>query len=217
MEEQQEIWKPIIIEKNGILYDYTGLYEVSNMGRVRSLNYRRTGKEKIIKTGRNTSGYLYVGLSYDGKREIFTIHRLVANAFVPNPNNFTEVNHRDECKNNNYVDNLEWCDRKYNMNYGTRNERASHPQSNETRKKISISRTGKGTGKRSDMAGEKNPSARKVICIETEQVFGCIRDAEKWCGKKGVDKSCKGKAKTAGGYRWMYYEDWIKIQKDDKI
>ena len=56
-----------------------------------------------------------------------------------------------------------------------------------------------------------------MICLETKQVFGCIRDAEKWCGKKGVDKSCKGKAKTAGGYHWMYYEDWLDIQKDDKI
>ena len=110
MEENTlEIWRPVI--------GYEGLYEVSSYGRVRSLK-----KNKVIKFFLK-GGYPYCGLFSDGKQKNHQIHRLVAQAFIPNPDNLPQVNHKDEDKTNNIVDNLEWCDRKYNMNYGSRTER----------------------------------------------------------------------------------------------
>lgn len=126
-----EIWKPI--------KGYEGFYEVSNLGRVRSLDrlvirhkhtVNREGKESHehmmkckgneLKARVNNSGYLYVALHRDGKEKTQRIHRLVAEAFIDNPNNFPQVNHIDEDKLNNRSDNLEWCDCKYNVNYGSR-------------------------------------------------------------------------------------------------
>ena len=112
-----EIWKDI--------KGYEGLYQVSNTGKVRSLNYHRMGVIRELKLIKHHCGYLEIGLKKNGKRKIFKVHRLVAEAFIPNPDNLPQVNHKDECKTNNCVDNLEWCDVSYNCNYGTRNERMS--------------------------------------------------------------------------------------------
>ena len=109
-----EIWKPI--------KGYEGLYEVSNFGRIKSIRF---GKEKIMKLQLKKNNYLDISLTKDGKTKRFLIHRLVAEAFIPNPDNLPEVNHKDECKTNNNVNNLEWCDRVYNINYGTCIERRS--------------------------------------------------------------------------------------------
>ena len=109
-----EIWKDI--------EGYEG-YQISNMGNVKSLKF---GKEKILKLIKDKSnGYLRVGLYKEGKLKNHYVHRLVAEAFIENHNNFREINHRDEDKANNCVSNLEWCDRKYNINYGTRTEKTS--------------------------------------------------------------------------------------------
>ena len=112
-----EIWKDI--------EGYEGLYQVSNKGRIKSLNYRRTGKERVLSSSPTSSGYLVVCLYKNKKPKPFLIHRLVAEAFIPNSDNLPEVNHKDENKLNNRVENLEWCDREYNINYGNRNEKAS--------------------------------------------------------------------------------------------
>ena len=98
---------------------YEGLYEVSNMGNVR--NVRRNTLLRLSKTNNR---YVRVSLCKNGIKTGLTVHRLVAEAFIPNPDNLPEVNHKDEDKTNNNVENLEWCDHKYNMNYGTRNIRA---------------------------------------------------------------------------------------------
>lgn len=108
-----------------------GLYQISNLGRVKSLSkYHRTknggyySKEIIIKPTPNERGYLMVDLSKNTKRRKIFVHRLVAEAFIPNPNNYNQVNHIKEFeKQNNNIDNLEWCTCKYNCNYGTRNQR----------------------------------------------------------------------------------------------
>lgn len=115
-----EIWKGI--------EGYEGLYQVSNLGNVKSLGNGNSNnsKERILKP-KKTSGYLYVGLSKEGKRKNHLIHRLVAQTFISNPNNYQQVNHRDEDKTNNQVTNLEFCDAKYNCNYGTRNQKLSKP------------------------------------------------------------------------------------------
>lgn len=113
----EEIWKDI--------KGYEGLYQVSNLGRVKSLDYRHKGTSKVMSPGKQKNGYLNVGLWSGRKKETKYVHRLVAEAFVPNPNNWPEVNHKDECLTNNVASNLEWCTSEYNANYGTRNQRMS--------------------------------------------------------------------------------------------
>lgn len=106
----QEIWKPI--------KGYEGLYEVSSLGNVKSLR-----RNVFLKPGRKESGYLIVSLYKHNSGKNFYVHRLVAEAFIPNPDNLPIINHKDEVKTNNCVDNLEWCDYKYNNSFGTRIER----------------------------------------------------------------------------------------------
>ena len=93
---------------------YEGIYEVSDQGIVKSLKY---GKEKILKTVNDAYGYLKVNLHKDGHRKTVKIHRLVAEAFIPNPNHLDTVNHKDEVKTNNTVCNLEWMSREDNKRY----------------------------------------------------------------------------------------------------
>ena len=119
----EEIWKDI--------EGYTGIYQVSNLGRVRSLDRDVVGKNGVtqhykagFKTQRqDKDGYLRVSLSKRGKSKGFGVHRLVAQAFIPNPDNLPQVNHRDENPSNNKADNLEWCTQSYNNAYGNRMNR----------------------------------------------------------------------------------------------
>lgn len=119
----EEIWRPIV--------GYEGLYEVSSYGRVRSLDkYVKSKSEsyrlikgKILIGSITKDGYARCLIRVNGVGRSYFVHKLVADAFLSNPDNLPEVNHRDEDKINNRVDNLEWCDHKYNMNYGTRQER----------------------------------------------------------------------------------------------
>ena len=114
-----EEWKSVV--------GYEGLYEVSSYGRVRSLDrydrMNRFWKGRILNLCTDGGGYLFVALSSNGKEKNYLVHRMVAQAFIPNPDNLPEVNHKDEDKMNNSVDNLEWCDREYNINYGTIKDR----------------------------------------------------------------------------------------------
>ena len=120
-----EIWKDI--------ENFEGLYQISNLGRVRSVDrvvhildpksnreYNRHFPECIKSTNLDTKGYVMVTLKKDGKTSRYRIHRLVAKAFIPNPNNLPQVNHKDENKENNCMSNLEWCTNDYNGTYGTR-------------------------------------------------------------------------------------------------
>ena len=127
-----EIWKDV--------EGYCGKYRISNMGRVMAMwrgnQYtEKNGEPHILKPSIHKQGYLKVALTYKGKRKISFIHRLVAEAFLPNPDNLPQVNHKNEVKDYNMVwvnedgsidynkSNLEWCDAKYNSNYGTRIQR----------------------------------------------------------------------------------------------
>lgn len=104
----QEIWKDI--------EGYEGCYQVSNLGRVKSLKF---GKEKILTPTINSRGYYHTCLRKDGRSVTVYIHRIVAKAFLPNPDNLPLINHKDEDKTNNRVDNLEWCSVYYNLHYGS--------------------------------------------------------------------------------------------------
>ncbi|WAX14850.1 DNA endonuclease [Enterococcus phage EF36P1] len=110
----EEVWKDVA--------GYEGLYQVSNLGRV-----KRATTGKVLKGYKNTTEYLGVNLCKNGKHKTHKIHRLVAQAFIPNPENKPQVNHIDEDKTNNMASNLEWMTAKENSNHGTRNERISIP------------------------------------------------------------------------------------------
>ena len=157
---------------------YEGLYQISNKGRVKSLGNNKTRKEKILKENKNTDGYSEVTLCKNGKCKKYRVHRLVAEAFIPTSDKSLCVNHKDENKSNNCVENLEWCDRLYNNNYGTRNERLS----------------------------------RKIICIETNEVFMGAKDAiDKMFGGKGrpsnITNQLKGRSKSAFKYHFKYIDE----------
>lgn len=124
----KEVWKDVV--------GYEGLYKISSFGRLKRLKRTTLGKdgieynypELIIKGDYDKDGYIRTTMSKNKKKKTKKLHRLVAEAFVPNPNNYPEVNHLDETKDNNHVDNLEWITVKGNANYGTRNERiTNHP------------------------------------------------------------------------------------------
>ena len=161
---------------------YEGKYMVSNLGRVKSLNYRRTGKEKILKAYPNKDdyGYLKVKLCKDGKVRYPLVHVLVATAFLENPDNLPEVNHKDENSKNNCVENLEYCSRSYNVNYGTRNKKVAE--------KIS----------------------KPVFSVDKESGlimwWQSAREAERCTGiaQSHITACCKGKRKSAGGHIWFY-------------
>lgn len=115
----EEIWKDIYFVENGVEYDYRGLYQVSTHGNIKSLY--QNGKERILKLDKNEKGYLRTNLYKNGKIKKFRVHRLVAHMFLTDSYfENAQVNHKDENKENNHVSNLEWCDNKYNNNYGTR-------------------------------------------------------------------------------------------------
>lgn len=191
---------------------YEGLYQVSNLGNIKSLErvyysgrnkaIRKVQKEIILKTRLDRDGYLVTGLSKDGIQSYCRVHRLVALVFIENddPVNKTQVNHIDEDKTNNKVDNLEWCTHEYNINYGNRSDNAS--------------KTSKGIqNKGSIKAMEK--IKRKVVCITTGKVFDSIKEAASFynCNPSVLTKVCQGKRKSCGklsdGTRlqWKYLEN----------
>lgn len=170
----EEVWKDI--------YGYEGLYQVSNLGRVKSLaKYDRIGRyrtECIKSQVDNGNGYLVVNLKIDGIQKMSTVHRLVAESFIPNPNNKRCINHIDGNKKNNNVNNLEWVTHSENMIHAVKHGLCNHR------------------------------NGRKVLCVELNKVFYSIKDAERWVGVKGsrISSVCNLKrgCKTCGGYHWRY-------------
>lgn len=170
----------MINENWKVVVGYEGLYEVSDLGRVRSLNYNKTGVIQVMKHKVNKLGYQSVHLSKEGKAKTLYVHRLVAQAFIPNPDNLPEVNHKDENPSNNRVENIEWCDRTYNNNYGSRNEKAAESLCIPI---IQYSKDG------------------TIVAL-----YNGVNDAERQTGvgHSNITKCCKYIRKTAGGYIWRY-------------
>lgn len=170
----------IMIEEWKDIKGYEGLYQISNYGNVKSLNYNNTKKGKILKTFIMRTGYIGIGLNKNNKRKPFKIHRLVAEAFIPNPENLPVVNHKNEKKNDNRVENLEWCTYKYNSNYGSCKLKKIH----KANKKV----------KQYTLDG-------KYI-----KTWESIKEASISYNLKGYSISycCNGKRNHAGGYKWKY-------------
>lgn len=179
----KEIWSDI--------KGFEGKYQVSNLGNVKSLNYKRTGKEKILKPRKASNGYLQVCLVKEGKREMYTVHRLVLSTFNPCENSHElQVNHIDENKTNNNLSNLEWCTHKDNQNHGTRNKRIA----------------------------EKNsiPIAQLALDGKYVKAWKSAHDAERECGfnNGSIIQCCKNKYMREGNniykdYRWMYLSEFL--------
>jgi hypothetical protein len=187
------------VAENGMLEEwkdvvgYEGLYEVSNTGKVRSLdrivfqkNMYKTIKRiypgRLLSQKKDEYGYYDVGLSKNGKIRTYRTHRIVAQAFIPNEKNLPQVNHKDENPSNNHADNLEWCTAKYNVNYGTRTERMSKTNtgrkfSEERKRHISESLKGKRAGASNNMFGKHHSEEAKQK-IREKAIAQWIRQKE---------------------------------------
>lgn len=170
-----EVWKDI--------KGYENLYQVSNFGNVRSLDksiVRKNG-EKLTVHGKVlkpmiSKGYYYVRLNNCGVWKDEQVHRLVAGAFISNPNNLPEVNHIDEDKTNNYIDNLEWCSRKYNINYGSRSE------------KFSKSMKGKLSGEKNPRYGKEGTFKGCKHSCETRQHISDMAKGRIWINNGSISR-----------------------------
>ena len=167
-----EIWRDVV--------GYEGLYQISSLGRARSLPRYHT-RGKILKPVLTANGYLRVGFNKNGKCKKLLVHRLVAQAFIENPKNLPQVNHRNENKADNRVENLEWCNAKYNSNYGTGRARANLAESKPV---LQISLDGRLI--------RRWPSAQ---CAGRNNF-----------NQGNICSCCHGKRKTANGYRWEFEE-----------
>ena len=183
---------------------FENFYQISNYGRIKSLERidksNHLVKEKILKLKTDKYGYLQAALCKDGKMKHIAVHRLVAMAFIPNPNNYPQCNHIDENKKNNYVQNLEWCTVKYNINFGTRNERTAQALkgrivSEKTRKKI----------------GEVHSKPVLQLDKKTEEIiaeFPSTYEVERKLGfcHNSISQCCLKKPhyNTAYGFKWRF-------------
>ena len=178
-----EIWKDVP--------EYEGRYQISNMGRIKSLDrYARVGggsvrfvQGGIIKPIRCKNGYLEAPFSKNGIREVFLLHRLVAQLFIPNPNGLPQINHKDENLSNNSYENLEWCTAKYNANYGTRNRRYAE----KVMKPVN----------QYDLKG-------KFI---KKWIGAIVAELELGIHGESIARCCMGKQRAAKGYTWKYVEE----------
>ena len=176
-----EIWKDI--------EGFEGRYQISNLGNVMSLNYKAHGYPALLTNKVNNQGYAWVELVKDGIRKPMLIHRLVAKAFIANPNNFPIINHKDENPLNNRVENLEWCNQSYNMRCAWE----LHP---ERRRQCKPYKCFKRVRQIDILSG-------KVI-----REYEYFTEIKRVLGKNeySVRECCLGRRKTAYGYKWEFCE-----------
>lgn len=177
----EEIWKDVP--------GYEGLYQVSNIGRVKAIakidGKGKPRKERMLKPYITEHHYYRVGLVKEGQRKHYLVHRLVATAFIPNINNLPFINHRDECGLNNCVENLEWCDFEYNITYGTAIERKSKTQIN---------------GKRSKKIGQFSLTGE----LYKEWISAAEYERQTGNSRFSLYNCANGHTKSAYGFKWSY-------------
>lgn len=205
---KKEIWKKIFFIKNNILYDFSDRYEVSNYGKIRNIKTKR-----ILKSGTISGGYMGVVLSKNGKTTSFSVHRIVATMFIENPNNLPCVNHKDENRKNNQVENLEWCTYEYNNNYGSHKDKLSIIQRNDKKKSREI--IGINLKTRTILSFPSTMEAERVLGFNNSNINKCcmwhnnpIEYSKKY---KKIHKTC-GKDEYGNPYTWYYKEDYLKIK-----
>ena len=169
MNKEPEKWLDIV--------GYEGVYSISNLGRVASHQW---GRFRLLKPRTNNRGYSIVNLSKNGILKTFKVHKLVAKHFIPNPYGLTEINHKDEDKSNNRADNLEWCTRSYNVNYGTRIMRQ---RVKVTKAVVQYDKSGKALAVYDSIS-----LASQLVGISVQHIVAC----------------CKKKYPYAGGFVWRY-------------
>ena len=204
-----EMWKPV--------KDYEGLYEISSLGRVKNLNYRGTGKEKILKNTECSNGYLVIGLVKNGKLKTFYVHRLVAEAFIPNPEDKSCIDHINTIRNDNRIENLRWA---------THEENSNNPL---TKKKMSENHR-EQIGENNHMygrIGENNPKSKPIVQInpntnEVLNTYSGISEASRQTGFKhsNISACCNNKFNRPGnniykGYKWMFLSDYEKLNEEN--
>lgn len=181
----QEEWRDVV--------GYEGIYQVSNLGRVkRTQTNTNTYNGKVLTPIQFSIGYLAVNLCRNGKPHLNYIHRLVAQAFIPNPKNKPHIDHIDGTRTNNCVENLRWATRQENQNNPITKQRIG------VAKRLNPSRSMLGK------TGAMCPTSKPVVCVETGKVFGGIAEAKRKLGIRTICAVLKNRQQTAGGYHWRY-------------
>lgn len=173
-----EIWKDVP--------GYSGTYQVSNLGRIRNLNWHNSNKTKILNLKPDKDGYVRLRIK---REKTFKIHRLVAMAFIPNPSNFPYINHKNEIKDDNRAENLEWCTAQYNILYN-------------------------GNSKRIGDKLRNGPCSKRVAMLEIGtgeilRVFPSTAEIQRQLGfdRSNINKCCRKERKNSNGYEWKYIEN----------
>ena len=169
----KEIWKDIPGHK--------GKHMVSNFGNVKSVKYMHTNSERVLKQSINRCGYAYIILWENKNKKHYTIHRLVASTFIPNPNNYPQINHIDGNKLNNSVDNLEWC---------TASENVIH---------------------RFKVLKHRPHNCKKIKCVEKNIIYDSVTEAANKSGQNKVTIRHRANTQSGyfgtGGYHWEWVDD----------
>lgn len=204
----KEIWKLITINDNS-------KYEISNFGRIRKINKDyRSPKYTYLKLGK-LKPYYNISLTINSKQKTYLVHRLVAQTFIPNPNNFPQVSHIDGNKGNNKVDNLEWCTSKQNINHAINNGLWNHDNKGKFKKGIIPWNKNK---KFDNNYIKKHYNTIKVNQYDLQNNFiktwGSINEASRKLkiNHANIISCCKHRYgyKSAGGFKWEYYTNEIK-------
>ena len=202
-----EIWRTAVYD--GEIYEE--LYKVSNLGRILSLDYKNTGKPDLMNPGEDKDGYLRVGLSKNGKTKTCSVHRLVAQTFLPNPENKPCINHKIEGKKGKKINmvifnedgsinkeksTIEWATYEENNNYATRNERA---------------------GKAISKALTNGKQSKRVLQLSLSGELIREWPSTKECGRNGFNQGnvwacCRGERKSHKGFRFMFADDYKEKQ-----
>ena len=197
----QEEWKDIYFEDKGVLYDYVGLYQISNLGNVKSLDREVKVKSFIFNSYRTLKGikikqpihrgykvvYLY---NKNNKSKCHLVHRILAKMFIPNPQNLPIINHKNGIKTDNRIENLEWC---------TYSENLKHAYKNHLKD---------STFKQLEQLHKYN---EKIVCQysldgKLLNIFKSKEETEKMgFNRKYISRVCRGERKTYCGFIWKYY------------